>query len=964
MRFRSLSTLLMHQRSYTKLAHRNLYLAGMIAFVLGGSSVFCEIAVAEDTVYMFSYFKEPNGTDGLHLAYSLDGLSYHAVNSDVAITAPNSTLMRDPNVIYGQDGKFHLLYTTSWTGTSFGYSESTNLVNWSAKTSIDVMGSVSGTEETWAPESFWDATNNRYMVYWSSATTSGGPKKIYYSTTTDYANFSTPAVLYDPGFTTIDATIVKDGSNYVLFCKDERDGQKYVFKTPASTSPTGPFLSSPLQRASPSGVSAEGATVIKIGSTWYCYTDPYNNGAYMAMSSTDDMATWTNITSTVTFPSAARHGNVFEVPRSVADYLIANAPLASSEIEFDGQTSGTTDYATGSNWLGGSIPGANQTALIQNGQTANLASSISITVAKLLVGQTSSGVLNISGNTTLNVSGDVKIGRLDSIGSLNISGGVLNTTGNIQIDNGAVHLDGGTISTPSVNGNGSAAIHFNGGTLKATNSSTTFMQGLNTIDVESGGAIIDTNGNNITIPQALSSASATGGLTKSGPGILTLIAANTYSGATTITQGTLKLDSTPVPTATHRWSFNNSLADSVGGSNATIVEVGSRNVSLTSYPGQATLTGGSSTSSDYISLGSNLLPKTNSPITIELWATQRTARNWSRIFDFGSSDLENLFMSWSGSTSTSDRVEWKDGATNTSDNTNQPYNTNTEYHIVMELNPVGNSTVVTWYSAASANANLGSAKGSFTSSNTLANFIDSADNLGRSSYSGDNTASASYNEVRFWDGALSSNILEILHNAGPNANINTLNYGGQGSLPSTTDVNITASGAILDLNGFNQTIASLTGVAGSQVKLGNAALTVGNNASTTFAGSINSTTGGSLIKQGSGTLTLTGTCAYNGETIINAGQLQLLTGTTSLNTISGQGELIVGSGTQLTATSINLGTVTLAANSRITIRPISGGPQADSTATTPVPEPGTWILLITITSLSIGYCVKHNRRNK
>ena len=38
-------------------------------------------------------------------------------------------------------------------------------------------------------------------------------------------------------------------------------------------------------------------------------------------------------------------------------------------------------------------------------------------------------------------------------------------------------------------------------------------------------------------------------------------------------------------------------------------------------------------------------------------------------------------------------------------------------------------------------------------------------------------------------------------------------------LPSTTDVSITASGAGLDLNGNNQTIGSLTGVAGSTIAL-------------------------------------------------------------------------------------------------------------------------------------------------
>jgi autotransporter-associated beta strand protein len=260
---------------------------------------------------------------------------------------------------------------------------------------------------------------------------------------------------------------------------------------------------------------------------------------------------------------------------------------------------------------------------------------------------------------------------------------------------------------------------------------------------------------------------------------------------------------------------------------------------------------------------------------------------------------------------------------------------------------------------------LGSAKGSFTSPNTLANFVDTADNLGRSFYASDNTANASYNEVRFWNGALSANTLEILHDAGPDADIYTLNLGGTGSLPSMTAVNITGNGATLDLNSINQTVGSLSGVAGSSVLLGSGTLTIGGNTSTTFSGVVSGT--GGLTKNGTGLLILTGNPTYTGDTVINAGQLQLNTGSTTLAAISGQGGLIVGfasTPTQLTASSINVGTLTLGINSRVTISPIAGGPTAQS-QTTAVPEPSVWLLLLIATmSLGIGYRIKHDRRNR
>ena len=119
---------------------------------------------------------------------------------------------------------------------------------------------------------------------------------------------------------------------------------------------------------------------------------------------------------------------------------------------------------------------------------------------------------------------------------------------------------------------------------------------------------------------------------------------NTYGGATIINGGTLQLQYNNTPIGlTHRWSFNNSLSDSVGGRNATIVNVGTNSVTLSSM--QATLAGGSWSTSDYIRLGSNLLPNTNTPVAIELWAAPKNTQNWIRLFDFDPRTSENLFMS-------------------------------------------------------------------------------------------------------------------------------------------------------------------------------------------------------------------------------------------------------------------------------------------------------------------------------
>jgi|GEM_PF-2347974 len=55
----------------------------------------------------------------------------------------------------------------------------------------------------------------------------------------------------------------------------------------------------------------------------------------------------------------------------------------------------------------------------------------------------------------------------------------------------------------------------------------------------------------------------------------------------------------------HRWSFNGSLTDSVGGKDATIVDVGPNDAVLSDT--EVTMTGGPRDSSDYVVLQSHIL---------------------------------------------------------------------------------------------------------------------------------------------------------------------------------------------------------------------------------------------------------------------------------------------------------------------------------------------------------------------
>ncbi|RYD34754.1 MAG: hypothetical protein EOP85_19560, partial [Verrucomicrobiaceae bacterium] len=187
---------------------------------------------------------------------------------------------------------------------------------------------------------------------------------------------------------------------------------------------------------------------------------------------------------------------------------------------------------------------------------------------------------------------------------------------------------------------------------------------------------------------------------------------------------------------------------------------------------EVVLGGGARATSSYVQLGAGrLLAGRRTPVTIELWATQTAVQNWARIFDFGSGATEYLFMSWSrGTAAGQDQVRWLDATSTQADDKAAPYVTGVPYHIVMTVEPragAAGATRVTWYVARADSPLLGAAKWSFETTNTLLYFNDTLNLLGRSQYAADNTASAKYDELRIWNGILSTRERESYHAAGP-----------------------------------------------------------------------------------------------------------------------------------------------------------------------------------------------------
>jgi predicted GH43/DUF377 family glycosyl hydrolase len=276
-------------------------------------------------VYLFSYFKG-NGEDGLHLAYSEDGYNWKPLRNDSSFlkpTAGKDKLMRDPCIIRGKDGTYHMVWTVSWNERGIGYAYSKDLVNWSAQQYIPVMEHEEGVRNCWAPEIFYDALTDQFMIYW--ATTIRGKfaetqsekenaynHRIYYVLTNDFKNFSKAALLYDNGFNVIDATIVKSDKQYMMFLKDETVDPPQKNIRISSSARLVDRYSKPGKPIT-GNYWAEGPTCTKINDQWVVYFDKYTEKKMGAVASRD-LQTWTDISSQLSFPEGVRHGTVFKIP--------------------------------------------------------------------------------------------------------------------------------------------------------------------------------------------------------------------------------------------------------------------------------------------------------------------------------------------------------------------------------------------------------------------------------------------------------------------------------------------------------------------------------------------------------------------------------------------------------------------------------------------------------------------------
>ena len=219
---------------------------------------------------------------------------------------------------------------------------------------------------------------------------------------------------------------------------------------------------------------------------------------------------------------------------SQGQFLIPESSPSSGTFNLSG-----TGTVIVSNWIAVGRDSGNGTLNMNGGSLTKAGDNGS----HLDFGASAIGIINQTNGVITNLVSDTYVGENGSA-TWNVYGGSAILANVIMCLNGSasgtINLSGGLFQASAINSTsiGVSVFNFNGGILQANANNPNFMSGISLAQVSATGAIIDSQGFNIGISQALSD-NGGGTLTKNGTGTLTLSGANSYAGATVVNAGAL-----------------------------------------------------------------------------------------------------------------------------------------------------------------------------------------------------------------------------------------------------------------------------------------------------------------------------------------------------------------------------------------------------------------------------------------
>ncbi|MBQ4521105.1 MAG: glycoside hydrolase family 43 protein [Bacteroidaceae bacterium] len=292
------------------------------------------------THYLFAYFTS-NETTGQQVCYAVseNGLDFTPINGGRPVIASDTISrsggVRDPHLLRAEDGSILLSLTDmdwqlgKWTCRGIVLMKSDDLIHWQHST-VHFPERFKGEEfaladAVWAPQTIYDPTAQKYMVYFSLHSPKDGPfpqDAVFYA----YANPSftdlegSPKRLFRYDGPSIDTDIVRDEAGlYHIFFNTwggglQGTGRRKFTATELTDTATWTLAEGLMK---PEGVTmkSEGSSAYPLndGSAWVLAYDCYADGVFHFCTSTD-LTHFTLVRETKTEGNfTPRHGSILPI---------------------------------------------------------------------------------------------------------------------------------------------------------------------------------------------------------------------------------------------------------------------------------------------------------------------------------------------------------------------------------------------------------------------------------------------------------------------------------------------------------------------------------------------------------------------------------------------------------------------------------------------------------------------------
>lgn len=281
--------------------------------------------------YLFAYFKGNSvEEEAVCYAVSNDGYNYSALNNNNPVIDSKQISstggVRDPHILRGEDGKTFYMVLTDMTSSKGWDSnralillKSSDLVNWTSNI-INIQQKYSGQDNlkrVWAPQTIYDPSVKKYMVYWSMKHGDGEDIIYYAYANKDFTDLEgEPRILFSPQNkkSCIDGDIINKNGIFHLFYKTEGHGNGIRLALTDSLA-SNKWIEQPGYKQQTRD-AVEGSSVFRLinSDTYILMYDVYMKGKYQFCES-KDLDVFKVIDEDISMNFHPRHGSIIPLTR-------------------------------------------------------------------------------------------------------------------------------------------------------------------------------------------------------------------------------------------------------------------------------------------------------------------------------------------------------------------------------------------------------------------------------------------------------------------------------------------------------------------------------------------------------------------------------------------------------------------------------------------------------------------------